>query len=300
MAHAIWKGSIQFGLVTIPVELRSATVRDEVKLSWLDRHDLSPVGYERVNKATGKKVAWDDIVKGIERGGEMVVLSQEELDSVDAESTQTVDIREFVDLSTIEPVFFETPYYLAPTGPKKNSASAGKGYGLLRDALRKSGKAGIGTVVIRQRQHLAAVIVRDAVLVLEVLRFPDEIRDADEIPVPKPSAAASPAEVRMAEKLVLEMSGEWKPEAYHDTYREQLLEMVERKVKSGETQALPAAERRRSRSSGKVVDLMSLLKRSLEERKGSTPAPRRTHATPKRTPRKATQGRRTERTRRSA
>lgn len=298
MGRAIWKGSIQFGLVTIPVELRSATARDDVKLSWLDKHDLSPVGYERVNKSTGKPVAWEDIVKGVKRGKEMVVLTEEELDSVDVEATQTVDIREFVDLSEIEPVYFERPYYLAPAGAKKKTAGASKGYVLLRNALEKTGKAGIGTVVIRQRQHLAAVLVRGHVLVLEVLRFPEELRSPDEVDVPKLSAAASAAEVRMAEKLVSEMSGSWDPDEYHDTYREQLLEMVERKAKSGETQAVAASDRRGSRGGNKVVDLMSLLKRSLEERRDAKPT-RRAHAGTKRTARK-TRTRRTERTRRSA
>ncbi len=294
MAHAIWKGSIQFGLVSVPVALHSATNRNELKSSWLDRRDLSPVGYERINKSTGKPVAWDDIAKGYKHDGEVVVLSEKELESVDAEATQTVDIREFVELSAIEPVYFDTPYYLLPTGGKKG-AKASKSYVLLRETLRKSGKVGIGTVVIRQRQHLAAVFVRGPALVLAVLRFAHELRDPEEVGAPKDSVEASPAEVRMAQKLVEEMSGRWRPEQYKDEYREKLLEMVERKAESGEAKPIDEAPRRRAEK-GKVVDLMALLKRSLEERKGAAPAKRRAGTRPARKAR----ARRSDRSRRSA
>ena len=295
MAHAIWKGSIQFGLVSVPVALHSATNRNELKLSWLDRRDLAPVGYERINKSTGKPVAWNDIAKGYKHGGEVVVLSEEELESVDAEATQTVDIREFVELSAIEPVYFDTPYYLLPTGGKNGAAKASKSYVLLRDTLRKTGKVGIGAVVIRQRQHLAAVFVRGPALVLDVLRFAHELRDPEEVGAPKDSVEASPAEVRMAQKLVEEMSGRWRPDQYQDEYREKLLEMVERKAESGEAKPVEEAPRRRAEK-GKVVDLMALLKRSLEERKGAAPAKRRAGSRPARKAR----ARRRERSRRSA
>jgi DNA end-binding protein Ku len=299
MAHALWKGSIQLGLVNVPVALHSATNRNESKLSWLDRRDLSPVGYERINKSTGKPVAWDDIAKGYKHDGEVVVLSEEELESIDVEATQTVDIQEFVELAEIEPVFFDTPYYLLPTGGKKGSAKASKSYVLLRETLRRTGKVGIGTVVIRQRQHLAAVFVRGPALVLDVLRFTHELRDPAEVGAPKESIEASPAEVRMAEKLVEEMTGRWRPERYKDEYRDKLLEMVERKAESGEAKPVEEPKRRAARGTGKVVYLMSLLKRSLEERKGAAPAKRRARAGTSRGSRK-TRSRRTDRSRRSA
>jgi len=264
MPRALWKGAISFGLVNIPVGLYPAEKKKELAFSMLDKRDLAPVGYKRVNKETGKDVPWEQVVKGYEyEKDRYVVLSDEDFRRANVEATQTVDIVAFVDAAQIEPLYFETPYYLAPL--KRGE----KGYVLLRDTLERSGKAGVANVVIRTRAHLALVTPMEGALGLVVLRYADEIRPLDEIGLDASlkSAKPSPKEVDMALRLVEGMSEKWDPKRYRDTYREDILARVEEKVKAGQTEEItePEAKERPSRGA-EVIDLMALLKRSVEEK----------------------------------
>jgi len=275
---AIWDGSISFGLVEIPVALRPAEKSNETSATQLDRRDLSPVGYRRYNKTTGKEVAWKDIVSGFEAGdGQYVVLTEEELRSANPKATKTIDIVEFVDGEEIESVYYDRPYYLEPK--KKGS----KAYALLRETLQRTGKVGIAKVVIRTRQHLAAVMVRDQVLVLNLLRFANELRDADELTVPEEGTRGvkvSPAEVKMAEQLVEGMTAKWNPEEFKDEYRAELRQLVERKARTGKVAAVKKTTK--ETDSGKIVDLMSMLKKSLEQKSAASKRPRAQRRRPRR------------------
>ena len=260
MARAIWKGSISFGLVNIPVGLYAAEKRDEVHLNLLDRRNMAPIHYQRVNSENGKEVPWEETVRGYEfEEGRYVVLSDADLRRANPEATQTVDITDFVDLAQISPLYFDKPYYLAPD--KKGA----KSYALLRETLRRTGKAGIAKVVIRTRQYLAAVIPVGDAIVLELMRFADELRDAADLDLPSGKQGLSEKELRMAEKLVEGMVGNWDPESYRDDYRTDLEHLIEERVASGQLESAGAAPAPRRPQSGKVVDLMSLLKRSVEE-----------------------------------
>ncbi|HKU69348.1 MAG TPA: Ku protein [Burkholderiales bacterium] len=260
MPRALWKGAISFGLVHVPVSLHSAEKRNSLDFTLLDRRDFAPVGYKRVNKQTGEEVTWDQIVKGYEyEDGNYVALSDEDFRQANVEATQTVDILAFVDAEDIEPMYFDTPYYLSPT--KRGE----KGYALLRETLKRSKKAAVATVVIRTRQHIATMLPVGPMLVLNTLRYAKDIKGIDEFELPE-EARASAKEVDMALKLVKEMSEKWKPAKYHDSYREDILARIEKKVKAGETHevAEPGAEEEAPQRKGaEVIDLMALLKRSV-------------------------------------
>jgi DNA end-binding protein Ku len=261
MPRALWKGAISFGLVNIPVSLHSAEKRHRLDFTMLDRRNFKPVGYKRVNKETGREVAWENIVKGYEyEDGSYVALSEEDFKRANVEATQTVDIMAFVDAGDIDPIYYDTPYYLSPA--KRGE----KGYALLRETLRKSGKAAVANVVIRTRQYVAALLPMEGMLVLHTLRYDDEIRSIEDFDLPR-ETGASGREVDMALRLVKEMSEQWKPRKYHDTYRDDLLARIREKVKAGETRELTEPEEgaREPRKSAEVVDLMALLKRSVEE-----------------------------------
>lgn len=255
--RAIWKGAISFGLVNIPVGLYSATrPGSDIKFRMLRKTDLSPIHYKRVAEADEKEVAWEDIVKGYEYSkGEFVVLDESDFQRVNVPSSQTVDIKEFVELSEIDPMFFDQPYFLAP------EKGGDKAYALLRDALAKSGKVGIAKVVIKTREHLAAVKPNGNALILELMHFADELADAGELNLPQGQPGQK--ELAMAESLIEQMSGEWQPQAYKDEYREALLELIQKKIESG-GQELPPAKAG-ARKPGKVVDIVALLQRSLDE-----------------------------------
>ena len=267
MPRPLWKGAITFGLVYIPVELYSAEKRDTLDFTMLDRRDMSPVGYQRVNKETGKAVPWGEIVKGYEyKKDQYVVLSPGDFRKANVEATQTANIASFVDAGELSPVFFETPYYLVP------AKGGARTYALLREALRKSGKVGIAYVVIRTRQHLAVLFPQDSMLVLNTLRYGYEIRSPKDYEVPKAglkSAHVQAKELDMALKLVDEMSGKWEPEQYEDSYRDDILARVKKKIKAGETEVVTEDEKEPApRRSAEVIDLMSLLKGSLDRGKG--------------------------------
>jgi DNA end-binding protein Ku len=265
--RALWKGAISFGLVHIPVELYSAVQEHELDLTMLDRRDFSPVGYKRYNKKTGKEVTWDDIVKGYEyEDNEYVVLSDEDLKRANPEATQTIDIQAFVDAADVPLTYYEQPYNLAP------SKGGAKVYALLRETLRKAGKIGIATVVIRSKQHLCALVCIDDKIVLNTLRYAAEIRDTEDLKLPPATmkaAGISDKELQMALSLVEGMSEQWKPEQYHDTYKDDVLALVKKKVKAGQTKTITAAEpEAKAPKSSNVVDLVALLQSSLGKRPG--------------------------------
>ena len=262
MARSLWKGAISFGLVNVPVELHSAKKRTaELDMTMLDKRDLAPVGYKRVNKATGKEVAWGNVVKGYEyKDDKYVVLSDEDFRRANPEASRTVDILAFVDLADIQPQYFETPYYLVP---EKRGAKA---YALLRETLEKAGKAGIASVVIRTRQYLAALFAQDEVMVLNTLRYADELKAPAELEIPKAKVTAK--ELDMALRLVEDMADEWDPKKYKDTYREDLLKRIKEKVKAGQTEELTEPEEgaEKPAKGAEVIDLMTLLKKSVEKK----------------------------------
>lgn len=263
MARAIWKGSISFGLVSIPVGLFSAETRDEISFRQLDKKNLAPVGYKKYNKQTGKEVEADDIVKGYEYEDERYVLiSDEDLKRANPEKTQTVDITDFVNLDDIDAEYFDKPYYLAPL--KKNA----KAYALLREALKRSGKVGIAKVVIRSREYLGAVIPHGDVLVLEILRYPHEIRGTDDLELPGAELekmGVTDREVKMAEMLIDGMTADWEPAKYRDSYRDDLMALIHKKVESGQTEVLDETPVPDAETEPKgVIDIMALLKKSVE------------------------------------
>jgi DNA end-binding protein Ku len=257
----LWKGAISFGLVTIPVSLYPATVREELKFRMLRKSDHSPINYKRVAEADGKEVPWDQIVKGYEyEKGKYVVLKDEDFARVDVEATQTVDIVNFVALEAVDPLLFYKPYYL------EVGKGGQKAYVLLRDALVGSAKVAIAKVVIRARQHLAAVKPQKQVLMLELMHFPNELIDASEFKAPTVNSVGK-SEMRMARQLVESMTTKWKPEEYTDDYREALKELIEDKIEHGD-KAAPAPSRKRKPSN--VVDLVSILQKSIEETRHET------------------------------
>ena len=265
MARGLWKGAISFGLVNVPVELFSAQKRSsELDLTMLDRRDMAPVGYKRVNKASGKEVPWEDVVKGYEyEDGRYVVLSEEDFRRANPELAKTVDIVAFVERADIAPHYFETPYYL---GPGKRGEKA---YALLRDALDKAGKVGIATVVIRTRQYLAALVPQGDALMLNTLRYGAELKTPADLDIPEKlkGAKVSAKELDMALRLIDDMADKWQPEKYHDTYHEDLLKRIEEKVKAGQTEELTEPSREAKAEKGaEVIDLMALLRKSVEKR----------------------------------
>ena len=267
MPRQLWKGAIQFGLVHVPVSLYPAEHRDELSFTLLDRRDMQPVGYQRVNKSTGEEVAFEDVVKGYEyEKGSYVTLEKEDFKRANVEATQTVEILGFVDADSIPPYYFDAPYYLAPD---KHGA---KGYALLRETLERSGRVGIATVVIRTRQHTAALYPHGDVLVLNTLRYHDELRDAKDLDVPASLKAAKvqPKELDMAERLVEDMATAWKPEQFKDTYREDLVKFIEEKA-AGNVRGKPRAKA--ASKGAEVIDFAKLLEKSLAAVKKGDAAP---------------------------
>ncbi len=263
MARAIWTGTVGFGLVQIPVGLHTAEDRAELDMTLLDKRNLSPVGYERVNKKTGKEVTWENIVKGYQhKDGQFVVLTEQDFAEANVEATKQIDILDFVDFADIDPRYVERPYYLAPLKAGKKS------YALLREVLRRTGKAGIGKVVIRTRQHLAAVVAHESALLLVLLRFADELRDDKGLDLPSTNLKTlgiTPKELSMAERLVEGMVTDFEPEKYEDDYHRDLMKLIQRKVKAGEVNTLPTETKRKSKPAPAAapVDLSELLAQSV-------------------------------------
>ena len=272
MPRALWKGAISFGLVHIPVELFSAEKPNELDLTMLDRKDFSPVGYRRINKKTGKEVAWENIVKGYEyEDDQYVVLSEEDLKRANVEATQTIDILAFVDAQQIPITFYERPYYLVP------GKGGDKVYVLLRETLREADKIGVAHLVIRTKQHLAALLALDQVIVLDTLRYHDEIKPLSEYKLPPrgiKAAGVTDKELKMALSLVEGMTEEWDPRRYHDTYRQDVLALIKKKIRSHQTKTItPPGKERTHPPTANVIDLMGLLKRSLATKHEATSSP---------------------------
>ena len=267
MARAFWKGAISFGLVYVPVELYSATRSSTIDLDYLDKRDFSPVGYQRYNKRTGKLVEWKDIVRGYQyQKGKYAALSDEDFRQANTKASQTIEISSFTDAINITPKYYDTPYYVAP------QKGGQKVYALLREALNRTQKVGIANVVVRTRQHLAVIWPDEDVLTLNTLRFADEIRSAQDLGVEAPtakSAGLGSKELAMAEKLIEGMTEPWQPRKYRDTYREDLMERINEKIRNKETHTLTEASRSsKPQKSAEIIDLMAVLKQSLEHRKG--------------------------------
>jgi len=258
MARAMWKGAIAFGLVNIPIELYSAVRDHRPKFRLLHAKDEAPVKYERVCQTEGKPVAWEDLVKGYEYAkGQFVVLTKDDFKTAALEKTRTIDILDFVDPEEIDERYFETPYYLQPG---KGSERA---YALLRDAIRESGKIGIAKIILRDAQHLAAVEAIGDALVLTMMRFADELADLKDYNFPH-KAEIRPAELKMAQQLIESLTSRWDPAKYADEYKENLLRVINAKVKGKK----PRLEEMASTPQGaEVVDLMARLRASLEGKK---------------------------------
>jgi len=259
--RAIWKGSISFGLVNIPIALYPATRREDLKFRLLRKGDLSPVNYKRVAERDGKEVPWGQIVKGYEyEKGKFVVLDEKDFQRVDLEATQTVDIQDFVDVEEIDPMFFYKPYYLEP------QKGGDKAYVLLRETLEKTKKVGIAKVIIKTRQYLAGVKPLKHALVLELMHFAEELSDAEKLNVPKKTAQPGKREIDMAKALVDSMSAKWNPTKYKDDYRDALMDVIEEKVESGgeEIEEKPKLKK----PSTKVIDLVTVLQESLAQSRG--------------------------------
>lgn len=268
MPRAIWKGAISFGLVHIPVALASATSSQGVDFDWLDKRSMEPVGYKRVNKVTGKEVTKENIVKGVaHEKGRYVVLSEAEIRAAHPESTQTIDIFAFVDSAQIPLQHIDTPYYLAP------DRRGEKVYALLREALSSTDKVALAHVVLHTRQHLAALMPLESALVLVVLRWPSEVRSLESLElgaeVTKPKLNKS--ELDMAKRLIKEMSANWQPEQYQDSFQDRILELVAQKAKAGKIEEVEPVEVEETRRSADVIDLTELLKRSLGSKPSSKP-----------------------------
>ena len=260
MPRELWKGAIRFGLVHVPVALYPAEQSEELSFTMLDRRDLQPVGYKRYNKETGDEVPYDQIVKGYEyEDGRYVTLEKEDFKRANVEASQTIDIVGFVDGDDIPPYYYEAPYYTAP------AKHGEKGYALLRETLERTHKVAIANVVIRTRQHLAMLYPRENHLILNTLRYQNEIRPAEDIDVPKDLHAAKvqPNEMKMAERLIDDMTMKWDPGEYHDTYRDDLMKMIEEKA-AGHVKKSPKAKAPRE---AQVIDFASLLEKSLAARK---------------------------------
>lgn len=267
MARPIWKGHISFGLVSIPITLYSAEKRFDLHFKLLDSRDKAKIRYSRINEVTGEEVPWDQIVKGYEYDDDKYVLiDDEEFKKVAVEATRTIEIEDFVDNDSIDHVYFDKPYFVVPD--KKNR----KGYVLLREVLRKSGKVGIARVVIHTREYLSALFVMGDVMVLELLRFEQEIRNPEEFELPEGSLSdykVTKKEVDLAEKLVEAMTVKWQPEKYQDEYRSELMEWIQEKAGAGGLEAPPeSGEEPGEEEGGKVIDMMELLKKSVEGKGG--------------------------------
>jgi DNA end-binding protein Ku len=281
MPRPVWRGHIAFGLVSIPVVLYSAEHRSELQFRMLDSRNNARVRYERVNEETGDEVPWDKIVRAFEYdAGNYVVLSDEDFQRAAPESSHSADIECFVPRDAICAKWFDKPYYLVPDRKAKGE----KGYALLRDALEKSRRVGIATVVIRTRAHLAALIPEGEVLLLNLLRYHQELHRVEDLGLPAGTFEApriNPREREMAEQLIESMSGPWRPQDWHDEYREQLRAYIDERVAAGQVDSAPESDEPAPRRSAAILDMTALLKRSLERRQGKAdPAPAKPKAHP--------------------
>ncbi|MBU7576270.1 MAG: Ku protein [Hydrogenophaga sp.] len=268
--RVIWKGAISFGLVHVPVALYPASQDSGIDFDWLDRRSMDPVGYQRINKRTGKPIKGDDIVKGVQQDdGEYVIVSDEQIKAAYPVSTQTIEIESFVQAAEIPFLLLEKPYYLEPIGKGE------KVYALLREAMAQAGVIGIARVVMHTKEHLAALIPMGPALVLNTIRWASEIRPVEDLKLPaagKSAAGVKAAELKMATQLISDMTGPWDPEAYENRFVSAVQALVRQKVKAGDTKTVtPLEDATEAAAPSNVVDLTELLARSLAGRKGGTP-----------------------------
>jgi DNA end-binding protein Ku len=263
MARSIWRGSVSFGLVNVPVELYTATQQQDVAFHQFERDTNERVRYKRVAEGTDREVDYSDVVKGYETAkGQYVMLDQEELEAAEPGKSRSIDIGDFVELSQIDPIYYEKTYYLAPSQRKGDEGGA-KAYALLRDAMSKAGLAGVGSFVMRGKEYLALIRPWKRVLTLETLFFADEVRDPEDLLDTLPRETRSDSkELKTAVDLVRQLRTDWEPEKYEDSYRVRLLEIIEEKAKGNEIHIEPEAE-----ESGQVIDLMEALQRSIDQAK---------------------------------
>ena len=272
MPRVIWKGAISFGLVHVPVALYPASQEVGIDFDWLDKRSIDPVGYQRVNKRTGKEIQAADIVKGIKQDdGDYVVLTEEQIKAAYPQTTQTIEIESFVNASEIPFILLERPYYLEPIGKGE------KVYALLREAMSEAGVIGIARVVMHSKEHLAALIPSGPALMLNTIRWASEIRPVDELKLPaegKTAAGLKPSELKMAAQLIGDMKGRWNAADYSDRFTDAVHELVNRKVEAGETERVTPLEGTPSEGgASNVLDLTELLAQSLVKRKPATPTP---------------------------
>lgn len=283
MARALWSGSISFGLLNIPVQLMPGERRTDLRFHLMDARNKARVRYERINAETGEEVPWQDIIKAYEyRKGDYVVLEKEDLKAAAPESSQSVNIESFIPTDAVPIEYYERPYYLVPT--KK----AEKGYVLLRETLKEQDKVGLSRVVIRTREYLALLVPRESALMLVLIRYPQELVPADQYSFPDRPLSAyhmGKRELEMAQSLVDIMSDAWKPADYRDEFRARLSKVIAERMKHKGAHVEKPAEEGHVKAD-KVVDLMAVLRRSLEERKGPKKAPHHTRkaASPSRQP----------------
>jgi DNA end-binding protein Ku len=269
-SRTLWKGAISFGLVHIPVTLHSATAENRMKFNLLDKSSMTPVGNRQVNKATGEAMQREEIVKGFEvEKDQFVVLTPDEIKAALPRSTQTIEIESFVGREQIPSVYFNKPYYVSPAGK-----GGQKPFALLRETLEKTGKVGIAKVVISTKQHLAMLLPQDNGLVLNLLRWSDEVRDTAGLAWPADDVKVSAGELKMAEQLVDAMAGDWQPDLFHDEFREKLMALVEEKAKEGGLRAVAPLPGEDVPASAEIIDLTELLRRSLKgNAAAAAPAP---------------------------
>lgn len=271
MGRPIWKGQISFGLVNIPVSVYSAERRADLSFKLIDSRNSARVRYERINEETGKEVPWDSIVKGFEYDkGSYVLLTEKDLESAAVEMTKSIEIEEFVDPAEIESVYFDRPYYIVP------GKGSEKGYLLLREAMVKSGKVGIAKVVIRTRQYLCSVVPDGNALVLNLMRFPQEVVSIGEFEFPDQNLKkfkVTAKEIELAKQLVEGMTSSWRPEKYHDEYRDALMALISKRIESGKTQIAENEEVEEVESPPKTINFMDVLKQSVEKARPKTKVP---------------------------
>lgn len=280
MPRVIWKGAVSFGLVHVPVALYPAAQDISIDFDWLDKRTMDPVGYQRINKRTGKPIESGNVVKGIKQtDGDYVILSDEQIKAAYPETTQTIEIEAFVKASEIDFMLLEKPYYLEPIGKGE------KVYALLREAMRAADVIGIARVVMHTREHLAVLIPSGAALLLNTIRWATEIRAIEDLKLPAAGSSAAglkPAELKMAAQLIGDMTAPWKPHDYADRFSLAIQTLVDQKVAAGDTETVTPLEQVRAEvGSSNVVDLTELLAKSLA-RRGPTSAARPASAAPKR------------------
>ncbi len=273
MAGSIWKGSISFGLLNIPVTVQKAEEGHDLSFKMLDEKDLSPIKYKKVSAKDGNEVPWPRIVKGYEyESGQYVLVTKDDFKAANPKASQTIDIQDFVEFDDIDLMYFEKPYYLVP---QKNGI---KGYYLLAEALKRTKKVAVAKVVMRTKMHLVAVMAKDDYLVMEIMRFAHEVLSPADVDYLKDSTRPkfNPKEIKMAEELIEGMTAEWNPAQYKDTYNDDIMKIINFKINAGETNEIDYGDLIKDESSGNtgtVVDLMPLLRKSLEAKRKSKAAP---------------------------